>query len=406
LAVNSLKTFSALIIIVVFCFAAGCSENTENSTGLVLLPSSIVGDLPTQKRFDQAFDIRTVPGEPANKGEQTRIYVGNMSQYEMRTLLAFRVVLPDNAEIITAQLNLYVVSIKGELPVRLSVHLLEREFVENEVTYQIAAEGEPWSTPGGDYQSSALGEAVFEGNEIDTVVVDLDIKVLNSKLSAADTTLPMIVLTDREESVLGLLSWESYPDQPIASRLDLVFDLPPETETYLLERRSFSDATITNYQGPAAKPEYLLVGEIPASQVFFSYDLSGLPPLATVNRAWLHLSIADAVVVDTFQVATYAVVKEPENISYVSTSTDIVGTPQSVKSGDSALEIDVSKALQALILYGESGSNYKYLVISSYGKGNLAGYMELYPSDWPDSSLRPYLQLVYTDVPEAAKPKK
>jgi len=379
-------------------FGTGCSEKTENGQGFELLPPGIIGGIPQQAELRQAIKVSTVSGEVAGKGEQTRVFVGRTDRYEMRGVLGFRVVFPLNAVITSAKLNLYLYGFKGDLPVGLSVYKLEHGFTEEEVTYEISAKGSPWLTPGGDFEPKALGEATFEGNQIDTVEINLDLETVKNFFATGDSTLPLIVIADRQGAILSLLAKEAYPTQPIASLLDVVFNVPGDTASYILERRSFQDATIVGFEGSLGT-ENLLVGDIPASQVFFSYDLGFLPPLAAVNRALLNLKITDKTIVDSFLVATYF----SEELVYIGSGTLALGNPRNVTDQDSILQIDVTLPVQRQILERQSGIKTGYFVLASFVSLNYGGYVEFYPPEWPDSTKRPYLQLIYSDVPGTQK---
>jgi len=397
----TLRGASIFILICILTTGFGCSEKVASDLGFNLLPQDMVGGLPVQKEFKQVLESATVPGASANKGGQARVYVGRLGDYRMRTLLGFRVSLPPGTVVQSAELNLYVISLKGELPLRLSVYLLERVFKESEVTYELAAAGEPWSTPGGDFGSEPLGETLFEGNRIDTVTVTLDPEAVNNRLAYGDSTLPLIILGEEQEAVLGLIAWESVPTQPVASRLDLIFTIPGETTYSLLERRAFMDATITSFEGVTGSG-VLRVGEVPASQIFFAYDFSELPPLATVNQALLHLWVAGGTIVDSFLVGAYTA----DELAYVSADEPVLGRPTLVVEGDSLLVVDVTRAVQRLVTGGTSGAGSRYLVISSLSSANVAGFVEFYPPESPDSLRHPYLSLTYTDIPSTGKPGK
>ena len=381
---------------------SGCTETTRNTSGFVLLPSDVIGGLPEEKEFHQALEITEVASAPLNKGDMSRIFVGRKSDFLMRSALDFRIDLPEDAEIVSGVLHLYVLGMSGELPINLSVHMLERNFEETEVTYQRASDGQPWSTPGDDFISEPLGSVSFEGNRVDTVVVELDKNALNDYLSTGVIDLPFIILADNQNSYLGLVAREYSPDQRVASRLDLIYKLSGGTTQSLLERRALKDATIAQFDGTTNGDEYLIVGELPSSQVFFAYDLSALPPLAMVNQAQLHLWIAGRAIVDSFHVGVHTA----HELSFVPPEELFLGEVQGVGMADSSIIMDVTLAFQRLILEGPGHTGPNYIVLSSFSRINVAGFLEIYPPEAQDIQRRPYLKLVYTDAPEAAKPGK
>jgi hypothetical protein len=396
--------FINIIYLAVFFLSllSGCTETTRNTSGFVLLSPNVVGGLPEEKEFHQALEITEVASAPLNQGSMTRIFVGGRGDFLMRSVLDFRIDLPEDAEIVSGILHLYVLGVSGELPINLSVHLLEENFEETEVTYQHASDSQPWSTPGGDFSSEPLGSASFEGNRVDTVVVELDKEALNDYLSTGAIDLPFIILADNRNSYLGLIARESIPTQPVASRLDLIYKLSGGTTQSLLERRALKDATISQYDGMINGDEYLIVGEIPSSQVFFAYDLSALAPLAMVNQAQLHLWIAGRAIVDSFHVGVHTA----HELSFVPPEELFLGEAQGVGMADSSIIMDVTLALQRLILEQPEHTGPNYIVLSSFSRINIAGFLKIYPPGGENIQRRPYLKLICTDAPEAAKPRK
>lgn len=232
---NSFRYLPVFLLSLILAFLTGCTESTQNTSAFVLLPSDVVGGLPEEKEFHQALEITEVASAPRNQGSMIRIFVGGRGDFLMRSVLDFLVDLPEDAEIVSGILHLYVLGVSGELPINLSVHLLEENFEETEVTYQHASDDQPWSTPGGDFSSEPIGQASFQGNMIDTLVVELDKEALNDYLSTGVIELPLIVLADNLNSYLGLIARESIPTQPVASRLDLIYKLSGGTTQSLLD---------------------------------------------------------------------------------------------------------------------------------------------------------------------------
>ena len=380
----------------------GCSESTDNSTGMVLVPQSKIGALPVEREFRQAIEVANPSGAPLSKGDQIRLLTGRNGQYEMRTVLSFLFALPTDARIVSGTLRLYVLTVNGQKPVNLSVYLLQQEFIESEVTYDQASAGSPWAAPGGDIGDNPLGSAVYNGTGLDTIIVDLDTLALNNYVKTGLDSLPLAVITDGADNYLSLVAREYIPSQAVASRLDLEFTLAGQTTNSVIERRSFMDATLIHYAGAAPVSNLLQLGENPESQLFFDYDLSALPPFATVNNARLYLWIASTTFIDSFLVASTI----SSDKSFVPPGRIFIGTEHPVGANDSLLVLDVTVTMQSLIQAKLNGDPSKYLVLTSFSPSNIAGFLEFYPPDWPEPGRRPYFSLIYTDVPEAAKPKK
>ena len=379
----------------------GCSEQTENDLGTIMLPSDAVGRLPVRIEMHDALEGVSVQGETAGKGTRTMAYVGRTKQYELRTVLTFRPDVPEELEVIAANLQLYVVSTGGEGPITLSVQKLTTDFTEEEVTWAQAAVGRPWMMQGGDYESTPLGSAVYQGGIFDTVTVNLDPEVLKAHLTGPDRTqLPLIVLGEGEDVFVKLLAREVVPTQPVAARLNIIYSEAGSTEQLLRERRPWKDATIAHYQG-TINEDRLVVGELPPSQVFFSYDFHDIPVEATVNQALLHLSVSGGAVVDSFLITAFAA----NQASYVDIEGDLLSVSGTGASeNDSVLVLDITRTIQMLLLQAQFGEAPGYLGLASTGTEVSAGFMEFYPDTGPDTLLRPYLIMVYSEPSKAPLP--
>jgi len=377
----------------------GCAEQTENDLGVIMLPSDAVGRLPVRLEMRNALEGVSVRGEVAGKGTQAYVYVGRTNKYELRTLLTFKLDLPEELELVSASLQFYVVGTSGQVPITLSVHKLTEDFTEEEVTWEQAAVGRPWIMPGGDYESTPLGSAVYHVGSFDTVrvvTVNLDLEVLKAHLTGPDRTqLTLVVLSEEEDVFVKLLAREAAPTQPVATRLNVIYSTAGSAEQLLLERRAWKDATIAYYQG-TINEDHLVVGELPASQVFFSYDFHDIPVEATVNQALLHLTLSGGAVVDSFLIAAFPANEpgyaKPEGV-YLS------GLKIGALESDSVLVLDITPTIQGIFL-----ENYGYLGLAGSGIAVPAGFVEFYPETWPDSLKRPYLIMVYSEPSEAPLP--
>ena len=384
-------------------FAASCTERTENDLGVIMLPTDAAGSLPARLEMRRALEGVSIQGELTGKGNQSIVYVGRTKQYELRTLLDFRLDLPEELELVAANVQFYVIRAggEGEEPITLSMYKLTEDFTEGEATWEQAAVGRPWMTPGGDYLSDSLGSAVFQGGDYDTVSVNLDLGTLEAHLAGPDRAqLPLVVLSEQEDVFVKLLAREAAPESPVASRLNVIFTTTGSTEQLLLERRPLKDATIANYQGQL-NPDRLMVGEIPAGQVFFSYDFSELPAEATMHQALLHLSVSGGAVVDTFLFTAFAA----NQAEYVEVEGDLLSISQGGASeSDSTLVLDITLTIQLMLLQARFSEAPGYLGLAGYRAAVPAGFLEFYSETWPDSLLRPYLIMIYSDPSEAPLP--
>ncbi|MBN2289625.1 MAG: hypothetical protein JXQ83_09865 [Candidatus Glassbacteria bacterium] len=398
---RSLSSRLRLWLVLLLLSAPGCSEQTENDLGVIMLPADAVGELPVRLEMREALEGVTVQGQPAGKGTRSLVYVGRTKQYRLRTVLSFILDLPTDIELVSASLQFYVVSTGGDPPITLAVHKLATDFTEEEVTWEQAAAGQPWATPGGDYDSDMLGSATYQGGELDTVSVNLNLKALQAHLDGPNRSrLPLVVRNQKNDVFVRLLAREIAPAQAVASRLSVIYREAGSTQQYLLERRAYQDATIASYDGQL-DADRLVVGEIPASQVFFSYDLGGLPDDATVNQALLHLSVSGGAVVDSFLISAFAA-NEARFVGPETELTTVAG--RTATESDSVFVLDITSTVQLMVLQRYYGTEPKYLGLASYRSGVTAGFMEFYPQSSPESLLRPYLILVYSKPMQAPLP--
>jgi len=397
------RTFRLQVLAGLIILAAACSEQSDNSAGLILIPEGNIGGDPQSLSFDRAVRVVSVEGEAANKGDNAVVAAGNSGDFRMRALLTFLIELPESTEVVGGVLTLYPRRIGGQPPLEFSIHLLDRDFEELEVTWENAAKTVRWSNPGGDYDPQALGSFSYDGGgldslSVDTVSVKLDSLQLDSRLAPGSNYLQMEIVPTGGEGWVSLQARELDITATVSSRLDIIYRLSGGTTFSIIERSALKDATISSYSGTTT-PGMLRVGEVPASQVFFQYDIAGIPPYATINQARLLLSLYSTAFVDTFQVTSF-VAGEP---AFTRPSSTEALLPQRFGSGTSNLTVDVTLALQKLIS-ADTAAAGSYLVLTS-SSINFVGFAEIYPADWPDESLRPRLEVLYTDTPEAARPK-
>jgi hypothetical protein len=178
----------------------------------------------------------------------------------------------------------------------------------------------------------------------------------------------------------------------------MVYHISGSTTNAALNRRAKGDATTTGFSG-SINPEMATVGEIPAGQVFFQYDLSVLPANATINRALLHVKVFDAAYVDTFQVVVFTT----DSKTFLEQELTSSSASQGVGMDTDSLALDVTLGLQRVLAVDSLGTSH-YFALGSQNAVNVGGYVQFYPSDWSDPGFRPRLELIYTDAPENAKP--
>ena len=373
-----------------------------------MIPGGSLGILPQKVVFSQPVEATSVSAGAVSRGKQERVYVGNRDKFHMRGMFSFLInSLPSNATVVSATLRLFVVSYENfspGVPLEVGVHQLDKDFVEEEVSWERASTTEQWLNPGGDFSSGELlgsfefNEQDFGGGSIDTIVVVLDTLAVNQLIRSGEEYFPLVLVPGVQDAWFSIVGRELAPDSPVASLLDLTYRVAGSTTNAALERRAKGDATVTSFSG-TMNPSMLTVGDTPASQTFFQYDLSQLPRDATINRALLHVSVFDAAYVDTFHVAVFT----SGNNDYVDYESANLSVSQGVGLDTDSLALDITVGLQRALALDSTGTQY-FIGLGSNTAVNVGGYVQFYPPDWSEPNRRPVLDLIYTDAPENAKP--
>ena len=100
--------------------------------------------------------------QDTNYGQQNNIYL--RSGGVQRGLIQFDLtgLLPDRIQITSAELYLYDDANGPDMSVNL--YPLQRDWAEEEVTYNQAMNGQPWTHPGGDYETPAIATLELKGS--------------------------------------------------------------------------------------------------------------------------------------------------------------------------------------------------------------------------------------------------
>ena len=381
-----------------------------------MVPGGDIGELPLQMSMSEPLDFAAVTTGNRNRGTQERIYIGNRDQFHMHGVLSYQIQadastnstgLPTDAVVTSTTLRLFAVSYENynpSVPLDVDVYMLDKEFIEEEVTWDQAADGDPWLVPGAaDGGSTLMGSFQFTGEALDSVAIDTLIVVLDSLLMdqfvrSGEKTLSLALVPSDQDAWFSMTAREIDPDSPISAEIDLVYHIEGSTTNSALDRRAKGDATITGFTG-SVNPDMMTVGEIPSGQAFFQYDLSSLPANATINRALLHVKVFDAAYVDTFQVVVFTA-DSKEFVDQVLTTSSV---SQGVGADTDSLALDVTLGVQRVLAVDSLGTSH-YFVLGSQNAVNVGGFVQFYPPDWQDASMRPLLELIYTDAPANAIP--
>ena len=391
----------------ILILAGSCSEDTEAGGSSLLIPDGDLGTLPQSMTFSQPLEYGSMDSDPVSRGLQERVFAGNRDQFKLHGLLSFVLSLPSDATVVSATLRLYIVSFENQhsdIPLEMDILMLDRDFEEEEVTWEQAAEGDPWTTPGGDFAlNEPLGSFEFTGEAFDSVAIDtalivLDVDQINDLIEAGKKYMPVALVPGEQDCWFSCIAGEMAESYAVASLLDMTYTVEGSSTNSSYEVRAKSDATVTGFSG-SLDASMLTVGDTPASQTFLKYDLSQLPASATINKAILHVSVFDAAYVDTFQVLVFAV----DEKEYTPMESLSVSVSQGVGLDTDSLAVDITMGLQ-IVLGRDSTGTSSFVGLGSNTDVNVGGYVQFYPPDWSDESLRPVLELIYTDAPDNAKP--
>ena len=116
--------------------------------------------------YDMCADAQLLEGLPTSQyGEGPTMSVGNTGLGDSRVIVFFNIegALPAGAHVRRAVMTLYVEDHYGDCDVAFSVFPLTSNWYEPDVTWNNRIGGVPWSTPGGDYSTTAIATANVSG---------------------------------------------------------------------------------------------------------------------------------------------------------------------------------------------------------------------------------------------------
>ena len=383
-----------------------CTEETSSEIGLILLPDSTIGDLPRPIDLGGAITAQEETGAIPEKSVWIYTYVGNMNDYDLTTLMAFSASVPDGATIHEATLQLYAYRVLKDGQIPFSIHFLDGDYTYDEMTELVQDGWAVWED-GIKYDERIVAETIYDPAGYDTLSTsDTLTLVLNKDLLAehfADIQngiLSLAIVHDgASEAAVGFISDNMDASLAIASRLQILYSEAGSSDTLLVDRRVHEDATLAKYNGTL--PDGLLVvGENPASQVFFSYDFSSIPKAATINKAELTLKIERTVVLDSLVAVTFTT----DNPEFTSTAALSSSAITRIPTGAEEISLDVTSTVQSMILSRSRGQDVGYLGLGIYSNLSLGGYFTIYPPTYPDSAMRPQLKLTYSSPAGAPFP--
>ena len=118
--------------------------------------------------YDMCADAQLLESLPSSHyGESANMSVGNTGVGDSRVIVFFDIAgaLPAGAVVRKAVMTLYVNDYYGDCDVEFSVFPLTSDWYELEVTWNNRFSGITWSTPGGDYSTTAVATMNVSGED-------------------------------------------------------------------------------------------------------------------------------------------------------------------------------------------------------------------------------------------------
>ncbi|HUP01998.1 MAG TPA: DNRLRE domain-containing protein [Gemmatimonadota bacterium] len=284
----------------------GCTDDSRSPVGVDLLPGGILeGGLQviTLTTLDRAEDFEVFP---AGRGTADRLVTARSwpeePGIESRALVRFSLssldTLPEGAEIVGAGIRLVFVPV--DQPITFHLHVITDFWSEEAATWERRDFGEPWTTPGGDFEAAPVATFTIQPTAPDTARAD--------SVAFADSvrvSLPAsLVEAWRSETTLnaGLILIQETPGEavafpsaaglnPLGPRLDVdVLLEDPGSLAFVQRIQAEEDTFIVDDPGSLPPGGLAVSAGDPLRRTFLVHSLEGVPPGATVVEAQLIVS--------------------------------------------------------------------------------------------------------------------
>lgn len=253
----------------------------------------------------------------------------------------------------SGRLRVVIDTIASEVPETggsIEAFALTRGFVTREATWSDAADGEPWTTPGGDLGES-LGSLDIEALVADTVFLPLTVETdsLLQAWRAAEGGTGLALLSEADGSFLAI------------EQVVLAFDVKPVGRDTLVETLRSATANTFVFDPPTPEPgSGLRLGGLPAARTYVSFELpeslNGVDLRgARINRATLLLTstgtrAAPFATTDTLLASTFSLLSDPFDFGPktpvgVNTSNPVQILPEEMEAGGE-LELSITGLVQ------------------------------------------------------------
>jgi hypothetical protein len=148
--------------------------------------------------YDLCADAQLLESHPSSYyGESATMSVGNTGAGDTRVIILFDIAgaLPAGADVRKAVMTLYVDDNYGDCDVTFSLFPLSSSWFEPEVTWNNRMGGISWSTPGGDYSTTAIATMTASGEKF-PVDMSLPASLIEDWLTSNDENMGVILVPD------------------------------------------------------------------------------------------------------------------------------------------------------------------------------------------------------------------
>lgn len=318
-------------------------------------------------------------GEHIALGLGDNFICGTDRSYEARVIMQFELTdsLADSLD--SLKLVLYNHEALTDSFVAFSIYLVTASWNEYQATWMMAKSDTRWLTPGGEYDSTAIGQGRFGA---ESTVVDL--YAVRSLL--ADSTHYGILLIPEENGFAAIYSSNNTSKGP-----KLVLTKKDGEEQ---EMSSIQDSYFVNSKLGDVPDGQLWVGSGYAYRSYLRFNLDSLPALVRITSAELSVRITTIVAAaETLALEVHRVEEEWDG-KYTEYTATAVARKQFTQE-DTVVVFDIRSLVQSWA--DDSTTNYG-LLITAWPEYDQISRIELYPA--ADSARRPRLMCSYIEPPK------
>jgi hypothetical protein len=283
-----------------------CSEDDENPVGAGLLP--VIGDTIGEVTLEPVQAESFLTGTSDRSFGQLLTAAHDFPApdgFESRVLIRFNLTPADTAlgrvRVDSARVRLNVTNVQPD-SVAFSLFRVTESWVEEEVSWEDRAFGLPWSAPGGAFDPAPVARGVVIADTISVAVPDT---LVQRWLDDPDSNDGFVLLLDDPAAYVQLTA---------ASTTGLANEFGPLLRLFVTVNDGSSvssviataDAYIATFEGSVL--DGLGAGNEPFLRTLLRFNLSAVPPNASINLAELRVTPRQVVALDSLQIELRRVV--------------------------------------------------------------------------------------------------